>query len=644
MVNMYMILDYAVGGWPGTPTTTQWPVGFSDQTKVDWVRVWQRNPDNDAPTSWNVDGGGSFTAGGNWTAGVPRYGNQTAVFGRVGTAATAGITMGNWQMMGGIAFNGGADGTTAYTAGSPTSVIQLASTTGVAVVQASSSSTVDQTIGARLELWSNTSFRNDMTGGQVLNVTGSVGGNGSLTVDGVGTTVVGARSTYTGGTVIGSAQGPAVLRAGADAALGTGGVVIGAAGNATTARLELAGGHTLANNIDFRGRNNASVGIENVAGDNTLSGTISTNVGGGTYLIQSDAGGTLTLSGSAAGATAAGVALQSLTGGQRTFTLGGGGDGVVSGRVQNGSGTVSITKDGAGMWVLAGQNTYTGVTTVNGGRLRVTGGVSASGGVTVNGGGTFEAAAGQRVKALTVNGGVAAVVDPAGGGIALTVGDGTAVTSPLTVAATATVDINANGLVVDVAAGGEGAAVTAVRAAVLAAYNGGQWNGAGGLTSSQITGGNRLAVGFGTPAEVPAALTAGGTQFFGSAVDTSAVVVRTTVGGDANLDKVVNFNDLLVLAKNYNSQGAYWSKGDFNYDGVVNFGDLLILARDYNAAMPAGPVPGASASFEAEVVAAFAEAAPVPEPVPLGLIGVGGAALLGRRWGRVARGRSSRRS
>ena len=41
MVNMYMILDYAVGGWPGTPTTTQWPMGASDQTKVDWVRVWQ---------------------------------------------------------------------------------------------------------------------------------------------------------------------------------------------------------------------------------------------------------------------------------------------------------------------------------------------------------------------------------------------------------------------------------------------------------------------------------------------------------------------------------------------------------------------------------------------------------------------------
>src|ERR1035437_310423 len=58
MAWMYMILDYAVGGWPGTPSTSQWPVGFSDQTQVDWVRVWQKK--SDAATTWNVNGDGSF--------------------------------------------------------------------------------------------------------------------------------------------------------------------------------------------------------------------------------------------------------------------------------------------------------------------------------------------------------------------------------------------------------------------------------------------------------------------------------------------------------------------------------------------------------------------------------------------------------
>jgi hypothetical protein len=104
----------------------------------------------------------------------------------------------------------------------------------------------------------------------------------------------------------------------------------------------------------------------------------------------------------------------------------------------------------------------------------------------------------------------------------------------------------------------------------------------------------------------------------GAPVDASAVVVRATVGGDANLDKVVNFDDLLVLAKNYNSTTAYWAKGDFTYDGTVNFDDLLILAKDYNAAMPTAPVPGASAQFEADMAAAFAA---VPEPGAAGILG-----------------------
>src|SRR5262249_12054851 len=146
---MYMILDYAVGGWPGTPTLAQWPAGWTDQTKVDWVRVWQTNPNNDAPTSWNLNGAGAFSVAGNWTAGVPGYGNVVATFGRVGTASTATITTSAWQVLGGITFDGLSSGslagTTAYTVGTAGTQIQLASTSG-AVVQATAASTTAQTI------------------------------------------------------------------------------------------------------------------------------------------------------------------------------------------------------------------------------------------------------------------------------------------------------------------------------------------------------------------------------------------------------------------------------------------------------------------------------------------------------------------
>jgi ELWxxDGT repeat protein len=78
--------------------------------------------------------------------------------------------------------------------------------------------------------------------------------------------------------------------------------------------------------------------------------------------------------------------------------------------------------------------------------------------------------------------------------------------------------------------------------------------------------------------------------------------VRVTffvLAGDANRDAVVNFDDLLVLAANYNQGGRTFSQGDFNYDGTVNFDDLLILASRYNTSLPAltlaapGPQSGA---------------------------------------------------
>lgn len=71
-------------------------------------------------------------------------------------------------------------------------------------------------------------------------------------------------------------------------------------------------------------------------------------------------------------------------------------------------------------------------------------------------------------------------------------------------------------------------------------------------------------------------------------------VERLTLPGDANRDGVVNFTDLLTLARNYNTTGRTWSDGDFTGDGLVNFADLLIVARNYNRTAttpPPAPAP-----------------------------------------------------
>jgi hypothetical protein len=86
------------------------------------------------------------------------------------------------------------------------------------------------------------------------------------------------------------------------------------------------------------------------------------------------------------------------------------------------------------------------------------------------------------------------------------------------------------------------------------------------------------------------------------------------LAADANRDRNVDFNDLVVLAQNYNSIGGMtFDKGDFNGDGNVDFNDLVILAQRYNTSLPA-----AAAAFASRpAVAAGYSAAPVKTGRPM---------------------------
>ena len=78
--------------------------------------------------------------------------------------------------------------------------------------------------------------------------------------------------------------------------------------------------------------------------------------------------------------------------------------------------------------------------------------------------------------------------------------------------------------------------------------------------------------------------------------------------GDATLDGTVGLSDLTALADNYGlTVGATWKRGDFTLDGTVGLADLLALADNYG--WTAGDTP-------------------VPEPVTLVLLAVGGLALI----------------
>lgn len=62
--------------------------------------------------------------------------------------------------------------------------------------------------------------------------------------------------------------------------------------------------------------------------------------------------------------------------------------------------------------------------------------------------------------------------------------------------------------------------------------------------------------------------------------------------GDANGDAVVDFDDMLIVARNYGQTGRSFSDGNFDFstNGSVDFNDLLTLARHYGHT-PATPPP-----------------------------------------------------
>ncbi len=124
--------------------------------------------------------------------------------------------------------------------------------------------------------------------------------------------------------------------------------------------------------------------IVSEAGNNTINGTISLITGGSTR-IRVD-GGTLTLAGTI-------NILTNTT--SRTLTLDGAANGTASASIMDGSpatNILSLTKSGTGTWTLAGTNSYTDVTLVTAGTLKLaaTGSVSNSSTVNVQSGAIFD--------------------------------------------------------------------------------------------------------------------------------------------------------------------------------------------------------------------------------------------------------------
>lgn len=109
------------------------------------------------------------------------------------------------------------------------------------------------------------------------------------------------------------------------------------------------------------------------------------------------------------------------------------------------------------------------------------------------------------------------------------------------------------------------------------------------------------------------------------------VWVRRLVGteyGDIDLNGVIDFNDLLVVAQHYDHATGGWADG--NVDGApgVNFGDLLMIAQHYNF----GTLDQTLSTLDAGFAMDWSRArSTIPEPATALMIGCGTMLLLRRK-------------
>ena len=238
---------------------------------------------------------------------------------------------------------------------------------------------------------------------------------------------------------------------------------------------------------------------------------------------------------------------------------------------------------------------------------------------------------------LTVNGGTYAFPAPtAGTGItslplaALSVGAGGTVsvgsaaaaadrwvvtTGSLSITTGGRVDLGSNDMVVTAGA------ATAISGYAATGYAAGAWTGLGLASSAAAADPSHL-----TALGVAQNVNTDGTTplyttFDGVAVTASAVLVKFTDYGDANLDGNVDEGDYTRVDAGFIAGGklAGWSNGDFNYDGSIDGSDYTLMDNAFNqqgVAIAAVSVAPATVTVAPKVVAAVATtAAPARQAV-----------------------------
>ncbi len=340
---------------------------------------------------WSNTGGGDWTSGGNWQAGLIAAGklgiadfSTLDISGTVGVQLNGSRTLGtlifsdtNTSSSGNWAVNPGSGGTITLENLGPTRPaitvqnqsaainVPLAGTqgldvkgSGTLIFGATNTYSGGTTIyaGGTLQVGdggalpvagavaNNAALVFNSSG--TVTVNGVISGTGALSQNGSGTVVLGASNSYTGPTALNNGA----LRMAHAKALGNATSDLSIPGGTGSARLEFINDISVARNMVLNGRGaspgaNLAPHLVNAGNNNTLTGNISLAESGYDYVIQSDTGD-LNLTGNIINNTGNAT--------ERYLYLQGAGDGEFTGTISNGtgSGPINLLKDGAGTWTL----------------------------------------------------------------------------------------------------------------------------------------------------------------------------------------------------------------------------------------------------------------------------------------------------
>jgi len=207
-------------------------------------------------------------------------------------------------------------------------------------------------------------------------------------------------------------------------------------------------------------------------------------------------------------------------------------------------------------------------------------------------------------------------------------------------------DIEVGGMIVNYSTGDNNVTRNAIRNLLINGRNASPdapapWNGLGGITSSYanpanaIGNGTNLAIGYADNAALASINPSGSyASFGGQTVASTAILVRMTIGADANLDGVVDSNDIAMTGAHFNQPGSgQWYLGDFGYSGMCDAHDVNVLGATFDKSSPTPSPAQLSAQYGSAFADAFAAGlnGTVPEPGGIVLIGLGAIGLATRR-------------